>query len=83
LYEICILLGSCFLVNYVTQDAKTNWAEGVTMVSFYAMIVLISWWYDGQEEIGQLLKYGVCATMGGHGSGAESSGGGEAAGGEH
>ncbi|ESK93746.1 sodium calcium [Moniliophthora roreri MCA 2997] len=82
LYEICILLGSCFLVNYVTQDAKTNWAEGVAMVSFYAMIVLISWWYDGQEEIGQLLKYGVCAVMGGHGSGAESSGSGET-GGEH
>jgi len=27
-YEVAVLLGSCFLVNYVTADAKTNWAEG-------------------------------------------------------
>jgi len=39
LFEVVILLGSCFLVNYVTADAKTNWAEGVAMVVFYIMIV--------------------------------------------
>lgn len=26
LYEVSLLLGACFLVNYVTADAKTNWA---------------------------------------------------------
>ena len=26
-------------MNYVTADAKTNWAEGLAMVSFYLMIV--------------------------------------------
>ena len=26
-------------MNYVTADAKTNWAEGFAMVSFYVMIV--------------------------------------------
>lgn len=41
-FEIAILLGSCFIVNYVTADAKTNWAEGFAMVSFYAMIVRAS-----------------------------------------
>ena len=39
LYEVALALGACFLVNYVTADAKTNWAEGFTMVSFYVMIV--------------------------------------------
>jgi Ca2+:H+ antiporter len=39
MFEVAILLGSCFLVNYVTADAKTNWAEGVAMVTFYIMIV--------------------------------------------
>jgi len=27
-FEIAILLCACFLVNYVTADAKVNWAEG-------------------------------------------------------
>ena len=34
-----MLIGACFIVNYVTADSKTNWAEGATMVSFYVMIV--------------------------------------------
>lgn len=38
-FEVSILLGACFIVNYVTADAKTNWAEGFAMVSFYIMIV--------------------------------------------
>jgi Ca2+:H+ antiporter len=39
LFEVSILLGACFLVNYVTADAKTNWCEGMIMVTFYLMIV--------------------------------------------
>jgi Ca2+/H+ antiporter len=38
-FEVAILLAACFIVNYVTADAKTNWLEGYAMVSFYAMIV--------------------------------------------
>ncbi|KIP03693.1 hypothetical protein PHLGIDRAFT_228386 [Phlebiopsis gigantea 11061_1 CR5-6] len=38
-YELAVVLGSCFLVNYVTADSKTNWVEGLIMVSFYLMIV--------------------------------------------
>lgn len=40
-YEVALVLGACFLVNYVTADAKTNWVEGFIMVSFYFMIVSI------------------------------------------
>ncbi|KAF9268226.1 hypothetical protein L218DRAFT_602819 [Marasmius fiardii PR-910] len=65
-FEIAILFGSCFLVNYVTQDAKTNWAEGVAMVAFYAMIVLISWFHRGPKDIVELLKFGFCANAEGH-----------------
>ena len=39
MYEVAVLLGACFLVNYVTADSKTNWAEGYIMVAFYFMIV--------------------------------------------
>jgi Ca2+:H+ antiporter len=41
-FEIAILVGACFLVNYVTADAKTNWAEGCAMVGFYTIIVSIT-----------------------------------------
>lgn len=40
-YEVAILLGACFLVNYVTADSKTNWAEGFIMVALYLMIVRV------------------------------------------
>ena len=39
LFEVTLLVGACFLVNYVTADGKTNWAEGSILIAFYAMIV--------------------------------------------
>ncbi|ESK93724.1 sodium calcium [Moniliophthora roreri MCA 2997] len=51
LYEVAVLIGSCFLVNYVTADAKTNWAEGLTMVAFYLMIALTTWFYRGKLSL--------------------------------
>jgi Ca2+:H+ antiporter len=39
IYEVAVIIGSCFIVNYVTADSKTNWAEGVSMIAFYLMIV--------------------------------------------
>ncbi|KAF8493890.1 hypothetical protein F5888DRAFT_1596539, partial [Russula emetica] len=51
LFEVILLIGVCFLVNHVTADAKTNWAEGWVLVSFYVMSVIISaWYYLGQDE---------------------------------
>ena len=38
-FEVALLVGACFLVNYVMQDSKTNMSEGLTMISFYVMIV--------------------------------------------
>jgi Ca2+:H+ antiporter len=51
LFEVAVLVGACFLVNYVTADAKTNWAEGTAMVMFYIMIALSAYYYTGQPEI--------------------------------
>jgi Ca2+/Na+ antiporter len=39
MFEVALLVGACFLVNYVTADSKTNWVEGCIMVAFYLMIV--------------------------------------------
>ncbi|KAG8991247.1 hypothetical protein FRB90_001423 [Tulasnella sp. 427] len=54
-FEVVILTGSCFLVNYVTADAKTNWAEGLVMVIFYVMIAVTAWFYPGQQSHGHLV----------------------------
>ncbi|KAH9020320.1 hypothetical protein EDB85DRAFT_2153176 [Lactarius pseudohatsudake] len=51
LFEVTLLVGACFLVNYVTADAKTNWAEGSILIAFYAMIGLSAWYYPGQNEV--------------------------------
>ncbi|KAF8826458.1 hypothetical protein HHX47_DHR5000435 [Lentinula edodes] len=59
-FEVAVLIGAMFLVNYVTADAKTNWLEGFAMVSFYSMIALTTWFYDGQIEISEMLNAGGC-----------------------
>ncbi|KAL5514048.1 hypothetical protein ACEPAG_2809 [Sanghuangporus baumii] len=55
MFEVTILLSSCFLVNYVLADSKTNWAEGYMMVIFYLMIILCAWYYTGQSTIKDIL----------------------------
>ncbi|CAE6447775.1 hypothetical protein ACGC1H_003355 [Rhizoctonia solani] len=56
LWEVAILIGACFLVNYVTADAKTNWVEGMVMMLFYVAIALVAWFYDGQPEVHEMLR---------------------------
>ncbi|KAH7914375.1 hypothetical protein BJ138DRAFT_1170604 [Hygrophoropsis aurantiaca] len=57
-FEVALLLGACFLVNYVTADSKTNWAEGVVLFVFYSMMVLCAWFYTGESVVSTLL---LCA----------------------
>ncbi|KAG8726315.1 hypothetical protein FRC11_000376, partial [Ceratobasidium sp. 423] len=61
LWEVAILIGACFLVNYVTADAKTNWVEGMIMVLFYVGIALVAWFYNGQPEVHEMLRCGNVA----------------------
>ncbi|EJD50810.1 hypothetical protein AURDEDRAFT_143229 [Auricularia subglabra TFB-10046 SS5] len=51
LLEVVVLVAACFLVNFVTADAKTNWAEGAVLVAFYIMIAIVAWFYPGQPEV--------------------------------
>ncbi|KAI0699514.1 hypothetical protein C8T65DRAFT_581067 [Cerioporus squamosus] len=55
-FEVALLLGSCFLVNYITADAKTNWVEGLIMIAFYVMIAVTAWFYPGQPEVEFMLE---------------------------
>ncbi|KAG8776004.1 hypothetical protein FRC15_000195 [Serendipita sp. 397] len=49
IFEVVLLVAACFVVNYITADAKTNWAEGFMMISLYAIIALVAWFYPGQQ----------------------------------
>lgn len=73
LFEVVVLVCSCFLVNYVTADGKTNWAEGCAMVGFYAIIAMCAWFYPGQPEVRLFLQAGPIA--GGAGATAGGEGG--------
>jgi len=75
LFEVAVVVGACFLVNYITADAKTNWAEGFAMVGFYTMIGLCAWYYPDQPEIEILLTEGSLAEALAHEAAAVVSGG--------
>ncbi|KAI0357106.1 hypothetical protein OH77DRAFT_1494971 [Trametes cingulata] len=79
--EVALLLGSCFLVNYITADSKTNWVEGLIMVVFYFMIALVTWFYPGQPEVAFMLNCEgtVAEALAGGGEGGAEAAASEAA----
>ncbi|KAJ7290982.1 hypothetical protein C8J57DRAFT_1044158, partial [Mycena rebaudengoi] len=51
-FEVALVISSCFIVNYVTADSKTNWLEGYAMLALYGgRFALCSWFYKGQKEM--------------------------------
>ncbi|QRW13099.1 calcium/proton exchanger [Ceratobasidium sp. AG-Ba] len=56
IFEVASAIGACLLVNYATQDGKTNWVEGIILVVFYVMIALAAWFYNGQLAVFELLQ---------------------------
>jgi Ca2+:H+ antiporter len=60
MFEVALVISSCFIVNYVTADAKTNYVEGFSMSAFYVIIALCSWFYTGQDEISYML---ACSSV--------------------
>lgn len=45
-FEVVMLVGACFLINYITADSRTNWVEGYTLISFYVIIVSALWFME-------------------------------------
>ncbi|KIO18026.1 hypothetical protein M407DRAFT_84392 [Tulasnella calospora MUT 4182] len=61
IFELACIFGGCFLVNYITQDSKTNWAEGLVMILTYVMIesALVAWYYPSQRAHSEMM---ACTT---------------------
>jgi len=51
IFETLTLFISIVIVNWAIQDDRTNWLEGLTLMSVYLIIALSFWWYDGSSAI--------------------------------
>ncbi|KAI9264100.1 calcium/proton exchanger [Phascolomyces articulosus] len=46
-FETVILFASVLIVNYLIQDARSNWLEGALLLAAYAIIALAFWFHPG------------------------------------
>ncbi|PIL29782.1 transporter [Ganoderma sinense ZZ0214-1] len=54
-FESIVLFLSVLVVNYVVQDGKSNWLEGMILMSLYVIIAVTFWYYPGVDSLRQLL----------------------------
>lgn len=52
--ESIVLFLSVLTVNYVVQDGKSNWLEGMILICLYVIIAIVFWFYPGTELTGLL-----------------------------
>ncbi|EJU05819.1 calcium/proton exchanger [Dacryopinax primogenitus] len=46
-FESVVLLLAVLTVNYTTQDAKSNWLEGMVLMMLYVIVAVSFWFYPG------------------------------------
>ncbi|KAF2129499.1 Calcium/proton exchanger [Dothidotthia symphoricarpi CBS 119687] len=49
-FQIATLFVSVLLVNYLIQDGKSHWLEGILLMASYIIIALAAWFYPDQQE---------------------------------
>ncbi|KAH9945253.1 calcium/proton exchanger [Epithele typhae] len=50
-FESIVLFLTVLVVNYVMQDGKSNWLEGMILMSLYLIIAVTFWYYPGVNEL--------------------------------
>ncbi|EIN03755.1 calcium/proton exchanger [Punctularia strigosozonata HHB-11173 SS5] len=53
-FESAVLLLSVMTVNYTIQDGKSNWLEGVVLMTLFIIIGIVTWFYTGTDPSGML-----------------------------
>ncbi|THH12715.1 hypothetical protein EW146_g7433 [Bondarzewia mesenterica] len=48
-FESIVLFLSVLTVNYVVQDGKSNWLEGMILMCLYVIIAVTFWFYPGKH----------------------------------
>ncbi|EEQ83210.2 Ca2+:H+ antiporter [Blastomyces dermatitidis ER-3] len=49
-FQIAVLFVSVLLVNYLIQDGKSNWLEGVLLMILFLIISVAAWFYPAKSE---------------------------------
>lgn len=49
-YQVAVLFVAVLLVNYLIQDGKSHWLEGVLLISLYLIIAVSAWFYPTEED---------------------------------
>ncbi|KAI0590462.1 Calcium/proton exchanger [Pyrenophora tritici-repentis] len=49
-FQIATLFVSVLLVNYLIQDGKSHWLEGILLMASYIIIALAAWFYPELQE---------------------------------
>lgn len=52
-FQIAVLFVAVLLVNYLIQDGKSHWMEGVLLMSLYIIIATSSWFYPTPKDENQ------------------------------
>lgn len=55
-FESIVLFLSVLTVNYVVQDGKSNWLEGMILMCLYLVIAVVFWFYPGTQLSGILAQ---------------------------
>jgi len=53
-FESIVLFLSVLTVNYVVQDGKSNWLEGMILMCLYVIIAVVFWFYPVSDPAGIL-----------------------------
>ncbi|PBL03712.1 calcium/proton exchanger [Armillaria gallica] len=53
-YESVAMFLAVITVNYVVQDGKSNWAEGMILMCLYVILCVTFWFYPGNNPSGDL-----------------------------
>ncbi|KAK4199690.1 Sodium/calcium exchanger protein-domain-containing protein [Triangularia verruculosa] len=61
-FQVAVLFVAVLLVNYLINDGKSHWLEGMLLMCLYAIIAVCSWWYptDG-TSVAAAAKNGTAA----------------------
>ncbi|KAI5303379.1 Eukaryotic peptide chain release factor GTP-binding subunit [Ascosphaera pollenicola] len=54
-FQIAVLFVAMLLVNYLIQDGKSHWLEGVMLMMLYMIISISAWFYPSKEKMAKRL----------------------------
>jgi len=59
-FQSVVLFLSVLTVNYAVADGKSNWLEGMILMSLYVIIAVSFWFYPGSNPSAELLNGHGC-----------------------